>query len=58
MDGSFKAGGNGGDQQIPLQTDVFLEARFKHLRAGAEFLDARPAARTDGRALNYRHIGL
>ncbi len=35
MDGSFKAGGKGGDQQIPLQTDVFLEARFNHLRAGA-----------------------
>lgn len=25
MDGSFKADGKGGDQQIPLQTDVFLE---------------------------------
>lgn len=53
MDGMFKAGGNGGDQQIPLQTDVFLEARYKPLHAGVEFLDARPATRTDG-ALGFQ----
>ena len=28
IDGSFKAGGKGGDQQIPLQTDVGLHTRF------------------------------
>ena len=33
MDGSFKAGSKGGDQQIPLQTTLWLEARFKSLPA-------------------------
>src|SRR5512145_1179907 len=37
VDGSFKAGGQGGDQQIPLQTDLWLEAHLKNFRAGAEF---------------------
>jgi len=56
MDGSFKAGGKGGDQQIPLQTDVFLEARFKHLRAGAEFLDARQFGADKGSGINNTHV--
>jgi len=56
MDGSFKAGGKGGDQQIPLQTDVFLEARFNHLRAGAEFLDARQFGSDSGSGINNTHV--
>jgi len=56
MDGNFKAGGKGGDQQIPLQTDVFLEARFNHLRAGAEFMDARQFGSDKGSAINNTHV--
>jgi hypothetical protein len=56
MDGSFKADGKGGDQQIPLQTDVFLEARFNHLRAGAELLDARQFGSDKGSAINNTHV--
>jgi len=56
LDGSFKAGGRGGDQQIPLQTDVFLEARFNHLRAGAEFLDARQFGADSGSGINNTHV--
>jgi hypothetical protein len=52
MDGSFKAGGKGGDQQIALQTDVFLEARFGRLRAGGEFLDARQFASDQTTGIN------
>jgi len=56
MDGSFKAGGKGGDQQIPLQTDVFMEARFNRLRAGAEFMDARQFGSDKGSTINNTHV--
>lgn len=56
MDGSFKAGGNGGDQQIPLQTDVFLEARFKNFRLGGEFMDARQFGADSGSGVNNTHV--
>lgn len=52
IDGSFKAGGKGGDQQIPLQTDVFIEARFNPVRLGVEFLDARQFASDQGTGVN------
>ncbi len=41
MDGTFKANGKGGDQQIPLQTDVWLQANLGAFRFGTEFMDAR-----------------
>lgn len=56
MDGSFKAGGKGGDQQIPLQTDVFLEARFKNFRLGGEFMDARQFGADSGSGVNNTHV--
>lgn len=56
MDGSFKAGGRGGDQQIPLQLDVFLEARYNHFRAGVEFLDARQAGSDSATGVNNTHV--
>ncbi|NOT10496.1 MAG: alginate export family protein [Methylococcaceae bacterium] len=56
IDGSFKANGKGGDQQIPLQTDLFVEAHFKHLRAGAEFLDAWQFGSDEGSAINNTHV--
>ena len=56
MDGSFKAGGKGGDQQIPLQTDVFAQARFNHFRFGGEFLDARQLGSDLATGLNNTHV--
>jgi hypothetical protein len=56
MDGSFKAGGKGGDQQIPLQTDVFAEMRFNHFRFGAEFLDAREFGSDSSSGVNNTHV--
>jgi hypothetical protein len=56
MDGSYKAGGQGGDQQIPLQTDVFLEARFDNFRIGGEFLDARQWGADEGSGVNNTHV--
>ncbi len=40
MSGSFKAGSKGGDQQIPLQTTLWLEAHMSSFRLGTEFMDA------------------
>ncbi len=56
MAGRFNAGGVGGDQQIALQTDAFLEARFNHFRAGVEFLDARQLGSDSGSVLNNTHV--
>ena len=56
MDGSFKSGGKGGDQQIPLQIDVFAEARFNHFRFGGEFLDARQFGSDLGSGVNATHV--
>jgi hypothetical protein len=41
MSGSFKAGSKGGDQQIPLQTTLWLQAHLGSFRLGTEFMDAR-----------------
>ncbi|MEQ1529450.1 MAG: alginate export family protein [Methylococcales bacterium] len=54
--GSFKADGEGGDQQIPLQTDLFLEARLEHFRAGAEFMDARQVGADKDSGINNTHV--
>jgi hypothetical protein len=56
LDGQYKAGAKGGDQQIPLQTDVFMEARFKHFRLGGEFLDARQFGADSGSGVNNTHV--
>jgi hypothetical protein len=56
LDGNYKSGGKGGDQQIAFQTDLFLEAHFKHLRAGAEFLDARQVGADKGSGINNTHV--
>ncbi|MDP3838667.1 MAG: hypothetical protein Q8Q54_07080, partial [Methylococcales bacterium] len=56
MDGQYKAGAKGGDQQIPLQTDVFMEARFKHFRLGGEFMDARQFGADSGSGVNNTHV--
>ena len=56
MDGRFNASAKGGDQQIALQTDAFLEARFNHFRFGGEFLDARQLGSDSGSILNNTHV--
>jgi hypothetical protein len=56
MDGQYKAGAKGGDQQIPLQTDVFLEARFKNFRLGGEFMDARQFGSDSGSGVNNTQV--
>lgn len=56
MDGNYKAGSKGGDQQIALQTDLFLEARFHNFRLGGEFLDARQFGADSGSGVNNTHV--
>lgn len=56
MDGSFKANGEGGDQQIPLQTDLWLEANWHKFRLGGEFLDARQFGADEASAINNTHV--
>jgi len=52
MDGTFKAGTKGGDQQIALQTDLWLEAHLGSFRFGTEFMDARALATDAGSVTN------
>ncbi|MGR9085847.1 MAG: alginate export family protein [Gammaproteobacteria bacterium] len=56
VDGCFKAGCKGGDQQIPIQIDLWLEARFGNWRAGGEFLDARQFGSDEGSKINNTHV--
>ena len=56
MDGQYEAGAKGGDQQIPLQTDVFMEARFKNFRLGGEFMDARQFGSDSGSGVNNTKV--
>ncbi|WP_371927269.1 alginate export family protein [Methylomonas subterranea] len=55
QDGQFKANGKGGDQQIALQTDLWLQACLGKFRAGAEFLDARALWADSGSGVNNTH---
>jgi hypothetical protein len=55
MAGSFKANGKGGDQQIPLQTDLWIQAHFNAFRFGVEFLDARALDADTGSGVNNTH---
>lgn len=41
IDGTFKANTRGGDQQIALQTDLWLQAQFNKFRIATEFMDSR-----------------
>lgn len=56
MDGSFRGGSTGGDQQIPLQTDVALETRWQGFRLGGEFLDAHQFGADKGSGINNTHV--
>lgn len=48
MDGRFYANTKGGDQQIPLQTDLWLEANLGAFRLGTEFMDSRALGADSG----------
>lgn len=56
MDGQFKTSGKGGDQQIPLQNDLWLEAHWGDFRMGGEFLDARQFGADSGSRINNTHV--
>ena len=55
LDGSFRANSHGGDQQIALQTDLWLEAKLNAFRLGVEFLDARALDADTGSGVNNTH---
>lgn len=57
LDGQFRANAEGGDQQLPIQTCAWLEARYEGFRIGAEFLDARQSLADAGStSLNNTHV--
>lgn len=56
MDGTFRADSVGGDQQIPMQIDLWLEAHSEHWRIGGEFLDARQFGSDEGSGINNTHV--
>ena len=56
MSGVFKAGAKGGDQQIPLQTDLFVEAHIGDFRIGGEFMDARQFGSDSGTGVNNTQV--
>lgn len=51
-DSSYKANSLGSDQQIPLQTDVWLQVNLGAFRFGTEFLDARAPGADSGSDVN------
>lgn len=55
LDGQFRAHAQGGDQQIPLETCLSVEAGFDAFRFGVEFLDSRQFGSDSGSALNNTH---
>jgi hypothetical protein len=56
MDGQYKSGGIGGDQGIPLQTTLAMEARLGGFRIGGEFMDARQFGSDSGSGVNNTHV--
>ena len=56
MDGQFRAGAKGGDQQIPLQTDLWLAAHLGEFRIGAEFQDGRESGGNIGPGNNANNL--
>jgi hypothetical protein len=56
MDGVFKTWAKGGDQQIPLQTHLLVEAHLDDFRIGGEFMDARQFGADSGSGVNNTHV--
>jgi len=55
MDGNFRADSSGGDQQIALQTAVWLQANLGAFHLGGEFFDVRALAADEGSNVNNTH---
>jgi hypothetical protein len=55
MDGNFRGGSKGGDQQIPLQTDIWAQAHLRDFRLGVEFLMRGPNA-PNGQDIDYFYV--
>ncbi|MBU2571381.1 MAG: alginate export family protein [Gammaproteobacteria bacterium] len=55
LDGQFRAHAQGGDQQMPLETCLSLEASFDVFRFGVEFLDSRQFGSDSGSPINNTH---
>ncbi len=56
LSGSYRKGTNGGDQQIPLQTSLWLAAHLNHFRIAGEFLDARQWGSDSGSGVNNTQV--
>jgi hypothetical protein len=56
MDGTFKAGTKGGDQQIPLQTALWLQAKLGAFRISTEFIDSRAVGADQGSGVNNNQV--
>lgn len=56
LDGQFKSGGRGGDQQIALQTALWLQAQMGKFRIATEFMDAREFGADNGSGINNTHV--
>lgn len=52
MSGSFKANSKGGNQQIPLQTTLWLQAHLGSFRVATEFMDSRALNSDSGSGVN------
>ncbi|NJA06852.1 alginate export family protein [Methylomonas sp. MED-D] len=55
LDGRFTANAKGGDQQIPLQTDLWLQAHLGQFRFATEFVDSRALGADSGSGVNNTH---
>ena len=56
MDGTFKAGTKGGDQAIPLQTALWLQAKLGAFRISTEFMDSRESGIDRGSNVNSNQV--
>jgi len=57
LDGQFRAGGQGGDQALLMQTTALLEAGSKQARLGLEMIDARAVLDDSGTPLDTTTVG-
>jgi hypothetical protein len=56
MDGTFRANTRGGDQEVPLQTTLWIQAQLGAFRFGGEFMDARVFSADKGTGVSNTQI--
>ncbi len=56
MDGTFRAGTKGGDQAIPLQTSLWLQAKLGKFRLSTEFMDSREVGEDKGSGVTNNQV--